>query len=124
MGQRRRKSSISISTLPSLDDPRRYPLQDYGTSQWSADGTQLAFEAAIDGDSADLFVYSSADGGVKHLTSGSAQDYALGWSPVLPGFPSVDPAFHVLPAYTMHCLGAVMELPIHILGLSPQAGLH
>ena len=56
-------------------------MQDYGTSQWSADGTQLAFEAAIDGDSADLYVYSAADGSVKHLTSGSAQDYAPSWSP-------------------------------------------
>ena len=62
-------------------DPRRYPLQAYGTGQWSADGSQLAFEAGIDGDSSDLYLYSTVDGSVKRLTSGAAQDYAPNWSP-------------------------------------------
>lgn len=53
----------------------------FGTGQWSPDGSQLAFEGGMDGDSSDLYLYSTITGHVTRLTSGAAQDYAPSWSP-------------------------------------------
>ncbi len=53
----------------------------FGTGQWSPDGSQLAFEGGMDGDSSDLYLYSTTTGDVTRLTSGAAQDYAPSWSP-------------------------------------------
>jgi hypothetical protein len=41
------------------DDPRLFPLKYFGTSQWSPDGRQLAFDAGKDGDNSDLYLYST-----------------------------------------------------------------
>ena len=61
---------------------------------WSHDGTMLAFNAAIDGPSADLYVYHTSDGSVVRLTSGGSQ--------------SVDPVFTPDDQYIVH--GAVATL--------------
>jgi Tol biopolymer transport system component len=41
------------------DDPRLFPLKYFGTSQWSPDGRQLAFDAGKNGDNSDLYLYST-----------------------------------------------------------------
>ncbi len=48
---------------------------------WSPDGRLLAFNAAIDGDSADLYIYDPADEVLTRLTSGSTQSLTPHWSP-------------------------------------------
>jgi hypothetical protein len=48
---------------------------------WSSDGTMLAFNAAIDGSSADLYVYSTLDGSITRLTDGPSQSADPIWSP-------------------------------------------
>ena len=53
----------------------------FGSGQWSPDGSQLAFEGGMDGDSTDLYLYSTAAGSITRLTSGPAEDYAPSWSP-------------------------------------------
>lgn len=51
------------------------------TTTWSPDGRQLAFVAAMDGPSADLYVYDTRSDEVRRLTSGPNQPHLLGWSP-------------------------------------------
>jgi hypothetical protein len=53
----------------------------WNTLAWSSDGTMLAFNAAIDGPSADLYVYSILDGSIIRLTDGPSQSADLIWSP-------------------------------------------
>jgi hypothetical protein len=48
---------------------------------WSPDGQMLAFVAAADGPSADLYVYDTQTDEVRRLTDGPNQPYLLGWSP-------------------------------------------
>jgi hypothetical protein len=48
---------------------------------WSPDGRLLAFNAAIDGDSADLYIYNPANEVLTRLTSGSTQSLTPHWSP-------------------------------------------
>jgi hypothetical protein len=48
---------------------------------WSSDGSMLAFNAAIDGPSADLYVYSTRDGSITRLTDGPSQSANPIWSP-------------------------------------------
>ncbi|MCD6400669.1 MAG: PD40 domain-containing protein [Anaerolineales bacterium] len=48
---------------------------------WSPDGQFLAFVGVLDGPTADLYMYSMADGTVKRLTSGSTQAIRPTWSP-------------------------------------------
>lgn len=56
-----------------------------GQSAWSPAGApggpRLAFIGAQDGPSADLYVYSPADGSVTRLTDGPSQAYEPHWSP-------------------------------------------
>jgi hypothetical protein len=56
-----------------------------GQSAWSpagaAEGPRLAFIGAQDGPSADLYLYSPADGSVTRLTDGPSQAYKPSWSP-------------------------------------------
>ncbi len=47
---------------------------------WSPDGRNLAFVAATDGPSADVYVYDAIDDEVRRLTSGPNQPRLLGWS--------------------------------------------
>ncbi len=49
--------------------------------QWSPDGRYLAFIAALDGPSSDLYVYDTADETMKRLTSGLNQAATPIWSP-------------------------------------------
>jgi hypothetical protein len=48
---------------------------------WSPDGRWLAFNAAIDGPSADVYVYDTATGEIERLTDGPDQSIDLAWSP-------------------------------------------
>jgi hypothetical protein len=48
---------------------------------WSPDGRYLAFTAALDGPSSDLYLYDNRDGSIRHLTSGSNQAASPHWSP-------------------------------------------
>jgi hypothetical protein len=48
---------------------------------WSPDGRYLAFTAALDGPSSDLYLYDDRDGTIRRLTSGSNQAASPHWSP-------------------------------------------
>lgn len=48
---------------------------------WSSDGSLLAFNAAIDGPSADVYVYDTTTGIITRLTDGPSQSVDLAWSP-------------------------------------------
>ena len=48
---------------------------------WSPDGRLLAFVAAMDGPSADIYIYDTATDETRRLTDGPNQSYLLGWSP-------------------------------------------
>jgi hypothetical protein len=48
---------------------------------WSSDGRLLAFNAAIDGPSADVYVYDTNTGKIARLTDGADQSTDLAWSP-------------------------------------------
>ena len=58
-------------------------LDSYGfmdLMSWSPDGTTLAFIAALDGPSADVYVYDAVAEEIRRLTSGPNQPKLLGWS--------------------------------------------
>ncbi len=48
---------------------------------WSPDGRFLAFIGAEDGESADLYIYSTVDDHVRRLTDSQYHEYAPTWSP-------------------------------------------
>ena len=48
---------------------------------WSSDGRWLAFNAAIEGPSADVYVYDTTNGRIARLTDGPDQSTDLAWSP-------------------------------------------
>jgi WD40 repeat protein len=48
---------------------------------WSPDGKKLAFIGLLDGPSADLYLYDTANSKVKRVTFDSAQDFQPVWSP-------------------------------------------
>ncbi len=48
---------------------------------WSSDGRWLAFNAAIEGPSADVYVYDTSNGRIERLTDGPDQSTDLAWSP-------------------------------------------
>jgi hypothetical protein len=48
---------------------------------WSSDGRWLAFNAAIEGPSADVYVYDTSNGRIARLTDGPDQSTDLAWSP-------------------------------------------
>ncbi len=91
--------SLELITLPSTQ-PRLLadllavnPCQGRGISPycdltysvgdlaWSPDGKYLAFTGAMDGQSSDLYVYSTVDGRITRLTSGPSQAIDPLWSP-------------------------------------------
>ncbi|MDX9864128.1 MAG: hypothetical protein RBT34_04915 [Anaerolineaceae bacterium] len=52
-----------------------------GSLAWSPDGRLLAFVAAIDGDSADVYLYDRVDGSVTRLSDEMGNAAELHWSP-------------------------------------------
>jgi hypothetical protein len=56
-------------------------IQSIGSLAWSPDGTQLAFVAARDGDSADVYLFDRSDNSVTRLTEEDGHASALHWSP-------------------------------------------
>ena len=51
-----------------------------GSPRWSPDGTQIAFDARVEGNP-DIWVVSSQGGAPRRLTSESAEDVVPDWSP-------------------------------------------
>lgn len=51
------------------------------TMAWSPDGRRLAFAAALDGDSADIYVLDAQTGELTRASDGPDQARLLGWSP-------------------------------------------
>jgi WD40 repeat protein len=64
---------------PNLEIARA--ILDVPSLAWSPDGAKLAFIGAMDGPSADLYVYSLADGSIMHFTDNPSQGYRPTWSP-------------------------------------------
>ncbi len=64
-------NGVTIST--DLDPQVIQAIQDNYALAWSPDGHYLAFVAALNGPSSDLYLYSTFDGSVKRLTSGSLE---------------------------------------------------
>ncbi|MDO9086767.1 MAG: hypothetical protein Q7U53_11220 [Anaerolineaceae bacterium] len=56
-------------------------MQSISSLAWSPDGTQLAFIAARDGDSADVYLFNRSDNSVTRLTDEAGHASALHWSP-------------------------------------------
>jgi WD40 repeat protein len=52
-----------------------------GSLAWSPDGQKLAFVAALNGPSSDLYVYDLRRGRLQRITSGPNQMASLSWSP-------------------------------------------
>ena len=51
------------------------------TLKWSPDGRTLAYVAAVEGPSADIYVYDTVSNQIRRLTDGPNQPRMLGWSP-------------------------------------------
>jgi hypothetical protein len=56
-------------------------FRSYGSFAWSPDGTRLAFVAARDGDSADVYLLNRSDNSVTRLSDEAGHAAALHWSP-------------------------------------------
>ena len=56
-------------------------MQSIGSLAWSPDGTQLAFIAARDGDSADVYLFNRSDRSVTRLSQEAGHASNLHWSP-------------------------------------------
>ncbi|MBW6473450.1 MAG: zinc-ribbon domain-containing protein [Anaerolineaceae bacterium] len=56
-------------------------MQSIGSLAWSPDGTHLAFIAARDGDSADVYIFSRSDSSVTRLSQEAGHASDLHWSP-------------------------------------------
>jgi hypothetical protein len=83
-----------ILVLPLLNDAIEIPAQEdllYPTSElisivieelkWSPDSQELAFAAALDGPSSDLYLYNVSDKSITRLTDGPDQAGKIHWSP-------------------------------------------
>ncbi|MBN1311525.1 MAG: PD40 domain-containing protein [Anaerolineae bacterium] len=68
-----------IMDAPGLEIARA--IIEIPSLAWSPDGTMLAFIGAMDGTSADLYVYSLHGGSIRRLTDGPSQGYQPLWSP-------------------------------------------
>ena len=56
-------------------------IQSDSSFAWSQDGTRLAFTAALDGDSTDIYLFNLSDSSVTRLTDEAGHAAALHWSP-------------------------------------------
>ncbi len=56
-------------------------MQSIGSFAWSADDTRLAFVAARDGDSADVYLFNRSDNSVTRISDEAGHAAALNWSP-------------------------------------------
>ena len=56
-------------------------MQSFGSFAWSPDGTRLAFVAARDGDSADVYLFDRSDNSATRLTDEAGHATDLHWSP-------------------------------------------
>jgi len=82
----------AISLTTDETDPSKDPddwdkiemarsIADMPSYAWSNDGKLLAFFAAIEGPTSDLYVYSPAEDSITRLTSGPSQGFHPVWSP-------------------------------------------
>jgi hypothetical protein len=83
-------ADLVLARDPTLDDYDYFDFEEalwlvfassLGMFEWSPDGKQLAFSAAIDGPSTDLYLYDVEQESVTRLTDGIEQIYGLSWSP-------------------------------------------
>ena len=56
-------------------------ISDQLSYSWSPDGTKVAFIGAMDGPSADVFIYDLKAKTIVRVSNDTAQDYAPSWSP-------------------------------------------
>ena len=92
------KSKLQVSALPSFNDPVPTEAKDFEFDQksqqirgaislknslaWSSDGGQLAFSAALDGPSTDVYVLDIASSTIVRVTDGpKTQAVNLIWTP-------------------------------------------
>lgn len=68
-----------IPFSPNLEIARA--ILDVPSLAWSPDGKKLAFIGAMDGTSADLYIYSLSGRSLRQLTDGPSQGYRPTWSP-------------------------------------------
>lgn len=67
---------------PALRGPEpAIAIVEEASLAWSPDGSKLAFMAAFEGPSSDLYVYSVEDGTITRLTDGPSQGIRPSWSP-------------------------------------------
>ncbi|MAT45310.1 MAG: hypothetical protein CL609_23520 [Anaerolineaceae bacterium] len=68
----------------SIGDPAFEALRAIeftGSIAWSPDGNRLAFIAALDGNSADVYLFNRDDNSISRLTEESGHAFELHWSP-------------------------------------------
>ena len=59
-----------------------YAIRDYGSLAWQpGEGRLLAFTGAMNGPTADLYLYDTSSGEIKQLTNGPSQAILPQWSP-------------------------------------------
>lgn len=83
---------VRIYELPSGKIRAQFPLMKCSTQcntdnvnwweiKWSPNGRYLAFPAALEGTSSDLYVYDAEDGSIRRLTGGPDNVGTIWWSP-------------------------------------------
>jgi dipeptidyl aminopeptidase/acylaminoacyl peptidase len=83
------KIKLITQLHPDEYDPAGYPdsfdrwaaTGMWNQISWSSDGGLVAFNAVIDGESGDLYVYKLGDGSIERLTSGPTESVRPIWSP-------------------------------------------
>ncbi|MHC1784583.1 MAG: hypothetical protein AB9891_17820 [Anaerolineaceae bacterium] len=71
--------SVDAGMCDAVTEAARAPTIGNGLA-WSPDGTKLAFSAALDGDTADVFIYSFDDDTITQITDEPGNAYDLHWS--------------------------------------------
>jgi hypothetical protein len=66
---------------PPFEAPVLATVKNIKIMQWSPDGRYLAFSGAMDGPSADIYVFDTTTGNVTRLSGGDEQAILMGWSP-------------------------------------------
>ena len=81
---RRMSEKDANGSLLEVSDDLYIAIHGYAwgdSMAWSPDGKRLAFVAALDGPSADVYMYDTQTDELIRLTDGSNQPYLNGWSP-------------------------------------------